>query len=891
MSQALATAEWADPEVFAEQHPFTTGKFWLGRSPLTGQALGHDDDRHVCLVSGSRSGKGTTTIIPNLCLWPGSVVVVDPKGENATVTAARRGSGSEHCEGMGQAVHVLDPFRAAQVDDTVRSRFNPLDALDPNDAFTIDEAGRLADAIVVINPNAKEPFWDESARTMIKSLILHVLTSTLFKDEERNLVTIRRLITRGDFKGLEVLRSRGKEKLPSGQALLWYGASQNNAFGGVVAGTAETMLDMLESSPKQFQSVLQIAARNTEFLDSPGMQECISKSDFRLSDIKTDPKGVSVFLSLPQRYMGEHFRWLRMMITLIINEMEAVSGKPGTGHRVLMCLDEFAGLKRMEVIENAVAQIAGFGVKLFFVVQTLEQLKKTYQDGWETFLSNAGLKMFFGLDDHFSRDYVSKLIGDTELLRELATASQTTSQQDTYTTGTSSSKTWNTQESTGTSSSDNWKSMPFFLKHTAGLFAALSGNKKITRGETSSTANTEGGTDGQTEAKAVATGKTSASGMNESLHKRPLITPDEVGRYFGRINDLRDRAYPGMSLVLTGGQYPAIVQKTNYFNDLDLHQLANPHPDHGKSEPRLLPTTQDNPLLPEIPSAAVKIPTIKGQYDEPVVFNRVELLKDDGSNVSEDEPIMVLHYTQRLPFQFGVHVPIRQPIYSPATGTLKLNEIPNKPILGHEIATIDWDVEAFSEASKRDKKEQWRREDARSFKWKQQFAKKYPDHPKYGDVFDREKRRYGRILHIPQSMLGKFCGRSWIGKSEMPPGPAICVSLGQTIGRGDTVATLEHRTRGPIKIYSPYSGIVVGFSQDGRYRYLDENGEHIHAKPHWKTLVLVMSPNEEPIEKDLFRQHYQDKLSFTYKDFPTKPNWADGIYTDEAIRRGDSPAL
>ncbi|MCU0689107.1 MAG: type IV secretory system conjugative DNA transfer family protein, partial [Phycisphaerales bacterium] len=66
----LGTAQWADPEEFARQHAYQPGKFWLGRCPWTGRALGYSDDRHICLVSGSRAGKGTTTIIPNLCLWP-----------------------------------------------------------------------------------------------------------------------------------------------------------------------------------------------------------------------------------------------------------------------------------------------------------------------------------------------------------------------------------------------------------------------------------------------------------------------------------------------------------------------------------------------------------------------------------------------------------------------------------------------------------------------------------------------------------------------------------------------------------------------------------------------------------------------------------------------------
>ena len=96
---------------------------------------------------------------------------MDPKGENATISTSRRGRGSQYSKGMGQAVLLLDPFKAAQVNDSLRGRFNPLDALDPNNEETVDEAGRVADAMVVMTDGVKDPFWDESARALIKGLI------------------------------------------------------------------------------------------------------------------------------------------------------------------------------------------------------------------------------------------------------------------------------------------------------------------------------------------------------------------------------------------------------------------------------------------------------------------------------------------------------------------------------------------------------------------------------------------------------------------------------------------------------------------------------------------------------------------------------------------------
>src|SRR5664279_1834031 len=456
MSDRLATAQWEEQSSVSAKYTFTEGKFWLGRAE-DAAPIGYGDDRHICLVSGNRGGKGTSLIINNLCFWPGSAVVVDPKGENATVTAARRGQGSEYCTGMGQIVHVLDPFNATQVDECYHSSFNPLADLDPQSDETIDEASRLANAIVVVKDDSREPFWDESARAMVRGLILHVLTDRHFTDDDRNLITVRNLIVRGEWQIAEAIREQGhkEETIDPPHMLLWRAMERNPAFDGLVAGIGSRFHAMMKASDKTFEGVLQSVALHTEFLDSPGMRRVLAKSDFRLSELKTRPEGMTLYLSLPQRYMDTHYRWLRMMVALTTTEMEITHGQPATGHRVLMVLDEFAGLKRMTSIENAVAQIAGFGVKLFFVLQSLEQLKHTYKDGWETFLANAGLKIFFSNEDNFTKLYVSKLAGQTEITRELHSSNESQSQSESRAEGTSQSQTRSQSTTKGTSRSDS----------------------------------------------------------------------------------------------------------------------------------------------------------------------------------------------------------------------------------------------------------------------------------------------------------------------------------------------------------------------------------------------------------------------------------------------------
>jgi type IV secretory pathway TraG/TraD family ATPase VirD4 len=685
MPDRLGTAQWETPLAVSRQYPFAQGKFWLGRSE-DAAPIGYRDDRHICLVSGNRGGKGTSLIINNLCFWPGSAVVVDPKGENATVTAARRGRGSEHCRGMGQTVHVLDPFRAAHVDERYRSSFNPLAELDPQAEETIDEASRLANAIVVVKDDTHEPFWDESARAMVRGIILHVLTASHFTDDERNLITLRNLILRGEWQIAEAIREQGhsEETIDPPHLLLWRAMERNPAFDGLVAGIGSRFHAMMKSSDKTFEGVLQAVALHTEFLDSPGMRKALAKSDFRLSELKTRPEGMTLYLSLPQRYMDTHYRWLRMMVDLTTTQMEITRRQPATGHPVLMVLDEFAGLKRMAAIESAVAQIAGSGVKLFFVLQTLEQLKQTYKDGWETFLANAGVKIFFSIGDNFTQDYVSKMAGDTEIIRELRSLNESQSENQSYaegrsesearsqsetraasqshTTGTSSSQTDGTSESASQSRTDGANTsrsstesfgtnksqgssggMSSSTSYGPGGFTSSSGyshSGSSSRGSSHSTStgltegtsisftsglttgtsrsdtraasqsHTEGAsqshtdgsstTSGTSQTRTEGTSRTAGMARSESLHKRPLIQPDEVGRHFARIDDNSDPAYPGLALVMVTGANPLIVRRTNYFEDPEFIDCFSPHPDHKFLSPACYTLSTIRPLIQKL---------------------------------------------------------------------------------------------------------------------------------------------------------------------------------------------------------------------------------------------------------------------------------------------------
>jgi type IV secretory pathway TraG/TraD family ATPase VirD4 len=570
----LGTAQWMGLSEANARLSFRpdipSDRIWLGEAcDPAATPLGYADDRHVCLVSGTRGGKGIGLIIPNLCLWPGSCIVIDPKGENATVTARRRGKGSDYAYGLGQDVRILDPFGEVQLDSSLQASFNPLDVIDPRGDFAIDDAGRIAAAIIV-RENRNDPFFEDAARNLLKGLILHVLAAPGFVGM-RNLITVRRLLTQGDWLRVATLRKAGELNIPSAFVMLWKDMQGSTAFDGVVAGIGEQMLTMAERTRS---GVLETARTNTIFLDGAPMQRLLAKSDFDLAALKTDPKGLTIYLTLPQRYMETHFRWLRLMVSLAVGEMERIKGHPRSGYPTLFVLDEFAGLKRMEVIENAVAQAAGFGVKFFFIVQNMPQLKREYEESWESFVSNSGLKVLFQIDDHFTRDYVSHLLGEQEVHRASKSGSQSQSDSTSNTFGESVTDSDGTSDShsSGTSSGTNYQGWRWFTYFSSAR--QFGDNNSTSRSRTRSRST------GTSTSRSNSRSYSATDGWSESVHKRPLLNPDEIGRFLARIDDRRHQAYPGLLLAVMPGQHPLVARRVSYFQSIHFEGLFDPHPNH-----------------------------------------------------------------------------------------------------------------------------------------------------------------------------------------------------------------------------------------------------------------------------------------------------------------------
>lgn len=386
----FGSAEWADLDHLTQNDLIGIDGFSLGIFETRERAypLCYTGDRHLMTIAPTRSGKGVSSIIPNLLAYRGSAVVIDPKGENAMITAPRRGKGDTKrgIQGMGQTVHVVDPWGITGLPS---SCFNPLDWLNPDDPDINENAMILADSIITPHAGSKDQFWDEEAKALLVGILLHVATSK--ETDNRTMGHVRDIISMSNEDLNDILGEMVE--------------SQNPIVSSAGART-------LSKEDKLKSNVLASLQSHTHFLDSPSIRASLATSDFSFEDLKTTK--MTVYLVLPADRLGAFGRWLRLLIqqalTVNARNIEIKPDKP-----ILFLLDEMATLGRLSMVEEAYGLMAGFGMQLWGIVQDLSQLHRIYGNGWQTFIGNSGVIQYFGSRDLMTAEYFSKMCGVTTI--------------------------------------------------------------------------------------------------------------------------------------------------------------------------------------------------------------------------------------------------------------------------------------------------------------------------------------------------------------------------------------------------------------------------------------------------------------------------------------------
>ena len=410
-------AMWVPPEGL-NQTPQWGGGFrpetpfeWT--APLVGQDrngnwLCLDDDRHMLTVAGSRAGKGVSVILPNLATYSGSVLVLDPKGENADLTAERRGKGRNIAAGgLNQEVFVLDPFKwAKDVPDEYRAGFNPLADLDPSDPMFVDHCDSIADALVVSEKGKENDHWSATARLVLRAFIAWVAAGS---GGRRDLVEVSRLLH---------LPMAPKDAANNPDAyfddLLDAMLDDPNRAWGVPATGAGALLSM---GHEERGSVLSTVRQNILFVSSPLMGKMLSGAG-RQPDLKAwKYGGHSIYLVLPAGLLHRHSRFFRLILNRLLAAVEATDPVPRDQPKGLMILDEMHVLGHMAAVETAAGLLAGYGVRIWSIWQDFTQASGIYGERWQTLLGNASLFQSFGLNDPMTLKVVSDRLGPSSVMK------------------------------------------------------------------------------------------------------------------------------------------------------------------------------------------------------------------------------------------------------------------------------------------------------------------------------------------------------------------------------------------------------------------------------------------------------------------------------------------
>lgn len=368
------------------------GRYWNAEKKRVEGKLQYGGERHIVVLGPNRSGKGARLLIPNLLQLTGkSIIVMDPKGQNAAVTAEWRRKVSN--------VVILNPFGllTSIYPDLKSAGFNALISLFPDEATFFDNSTGLAEALIRIE--GKDPHWPESAQALVLAFILWEMLCAEREGRPPSLEHVRMLMTQPDVYRPD---SKGKSRLVSGLRMT---ADEMVKHGGPLI---RSLIGRFTRGHDEVASIQSTADTQTRWLLSAPMLDDMRNSNFQFGKMKDEP--TTVYVILPAEYMETHSAWLRLVMTVALRALYRPGGRP-----VLFMLDEFAHLGRLRPIETALGLASGYRVQMMPVLQSLTQLKTLYESNYENFLGQAGAVAGLTPNDRPTAEWMSQRSGETTI--------------------------------------------------------------------------------------------------------------------------------------------------------------------------------------------------------------------------------------------------------------------------------------------------------------------------------------------------------------------------------------------------------------------------------------------------------------------------------------------
>ena len=388
------SSRWSNARDLKRAGLFDARGVFLGRTD--DNYLRHDGPEHVMAFAPTRSGKGVGLVVPTLLSWTDSAVIHDIKGENWEITSGWRSTFS-HCL-------LFDPTNPAS------AKYNPLLEVRKG-RNEVRDVQNIAD--ILVDPEGaleRRNHWEKTGHALLVGAILHVL----YAEKEKTLASVASFLS---------------DPSRSFERTLWVMMSTNHLGPDTGSGdkarchpvVAQAARELLNKSENERSGVLSTAMSFLGLYRDPTVAEVTSSCDWRIADLIEGDKPVSLYLVVPPSDISR----TKPLVRLILNQIgrrltEKLDSEPGDPSRrqVLLMLDEFPALGRLDFFESALAFMAGYGLRAFLIAQSLNQIEKAYGPN-NSILDNCHVRVAFATNDERTAKRISDALGSTTEMRSM----------------------------------------------------------------------------------------------------------------------------------------------------------------------------------------------------------------------------------------------------------------------------------------------------------------------------------------------------------------------------------------------------------------------------------------------------------------------------------------
>ncbi|KZB64649.1 type IV secretion system protein VirD4 [Thalassospira sp. MBR-102] len=375
---------------------------WFGRI----RELRHDGPEHVLVWAPTRTGKGVSLILPTLLSWRESILCLDIKGENFAKTGGWLAS-------IGHKVLRFEPSAS-----TGSARFNPLAEVRIDTEQDIADCQNIAAMIIDPDGQGMKDYWRQEGYGWLSVVLLHVIYRVR-RDEHRtacfdDVNTFLSGIT-GD--------GDAEESDDNFEHILAEMASFDHGKSHVNKEVRRGANSMMIKAPQERSGVHSTAKTQLTVFADPIIARNTATSDFRLHDLMNGDAPMALFLVVSPADKDRLRPLLRIILNLFMRRLTermafgAGQTLAGYKHRLLLMLDEFTSIGKLEIFEESLAFMAGYGLKAMIIVQNTEQLFKHYGRD-ESIMANCKIRVAFTPNKLETAKLLSDMTGKATIVQK-----------------------------------------------------------------------------------------------------------------------------------------------------------------------------------------------------------------------------------------------------------------------------------------------------------------------------------------------------------------------------------------------------------------------------------------------------------------------------------------